>query len=173
MAPALRAYDARLAKLADRPSIVLFKFDEKAALAAEAARKAKEEAKANATETAGANAVDAAAIAVVSPASAMANAIVTTVAAGVASPLLTEDEHDYRLSVHAEPVYNVDVAWPDDARVIRAHDLGPERDRALFAYYARVSPDRAVYVYDRAKGFGPDALTYLGTAKELHDRAGK
>ncbi|HEY7119221.1 MAG TPA: hypothetical protein VH475_21710, partial [Tepidisphaeraceae bacterium] len=73
---------------------------------------------------------------------------------------------------HVEPVYNTDVAWPDDAPVIRAHDLGPERNRELFRYYARQSrergtPDRAVYLYD----LSPDALQepprYLGKASEL------
>jgi hypothetical protein len=66
-----------------------------------------------------------------------------------------------------EPVYNDAVAWPDDADVIRAHDLG-DRNVELFEYYARRSPDRAVYLYDRSKDL-PDLqpLTYLGTAREL------
>jgi hypothetical protein len=72
------------------------------------------------------------------------------------------------MNYHFEPVYNIDVAWPDDAPIIRAHDLGPARNRELFAYYARVSPDRAIYLYDRGKDL-PDVnpLTYLGTAREL------
>jgi hypothetical protein len=67
---------------------------------------------------------------------------------------------------HVEPVYNADVAWPDDAPVIRAHDLGV-RNRALFAYYGRVAPDRRVYRYDRIERGGEPVLTYLGTAGEL------
>ena len=35
-----------------------------------------------------------------------------------------------------EPVYNTDVAWPDDAPIIRAHDLGWPRDRQIVEYYA-------------------------------------
>jgi hypothetical protein len=69
---------------------------------------------------------------------------------------------------HAEVVYNADVAWPDDAPVIRAHDLG-ERNRELFAYYARLSPERRVYRYDRIERGGEPVLTYLGTARELSE----
>jgi hypothetical protein len=61
-----------------------------------------------------------------------------------------------------EPVYNSETCWPDDARVIRAHDLG-SRNRELFAYYAKQSPDRAVYLYDR----GDDSLTFLGHVRDL------
>jgi hypothetical protein len=57
-----------------------------------------------------------------------------------------------------EPVYNTDVAWPDDARMIRAHDLGAENIR-LLQYYARTQPDRVVYLYDR----DGDTVTRLGT----------
>lgn len=77
---------------------------------------------------------------------------------------------DFNLNI--EPTYNVDVAWPDDAPIVRAHDLGPERDRQLYAYYAalarrRGEADRTVYLYDLSKeglGKGP---TRLGTAGEL------
>jgi hypothetical protein len=41
------------------------------------------------------------------------------------------------------------VAWPDDATVIRAHDLGA-RNQELIDYYARVSPGRWVYLYDKS-----------------------
>jgi hypothetical protein len=68
---------------------------------------------------------------------------------------------------HAEPVYNTDTPNPDDAPVIRAHDLGPDRNQVLFRYYASKSPHRHIYRYDRSKHGTPDALTYLGTAKEL------
>ncbi len=68
--------------------------------------------------------------------------------------------------VHCEPVYNITTAWPDDARVIRAHDLGP-RNVELYRYYAARAPDRAIYRYDRGKDGQPDALEYLGTARDL------
>jgi 4-amino-4-deoxy-L-arabinose transferase-like glycosyltransferase len=61
-----------------------------------------------------------------------------------------------------EPVYNIDVAWPDDARIIHAHDLGP-RNVELFRYYAQRQPDRVIYLYDRGTG----QLTRLGTARDL------
>jgi hypothetical protein len=68
----------------------------------------------------------------------------------------------------AEPVYNADVAWPDDARVIRAHDLGDAANRRLMGYYASRQPERRVYRYDR--GAAKDPLTYLGTVRELVSR---
>jgi hypothetical protein len=61
-----------------------------------------------------------------------------------------------------EPVYNFDVAWPDDARIIRAHDLG-ERNRDIFAYYARIQSDRTFYLFDRKT----KTLTPLGPATAL------
>ncbi|HEX4793541.1 MAG TPA: glycosyltransferase family 39 protein [Humisphaera sp.] len=71
-----------------------------------------------------------------------------------------------------EPVYNTDVAWPDDARIIHAHDLGP-RNHEIFEYYARTQPDRTFYRFDYellAKE-KKDPLVRLGTAKELaHSR---
>jgi hypothetical protein len=73
---------------------------------------------------------------------------------------------------HIEPTYNVDVAWPDDGPIVRAHDLGTERDRQLFSYYAALSrrrgeADRTVYVYDLSKeGLGKGPVR-LGTAGEL------
>jgi branched-subunit amino acid transport protein len=65
-------------------------------------------------------------------------------------------------STENEPVHNETVLWPDDARVIRAQDLG-ERDIELFRYYARIQPDRVAYLYDR----GPMKLIRLGTVAEL------
>jgi 4-amino-4-deoxy-L-arabinose transferase-like glycosyltransferase len=65
-------------------------------------------------------------------------------------------------SPDSEPVYNDSTASPDDARVIRAHDLGP-RNHELFDYYARVQPQRAIYRYDRATG----VMSFLGLAKDL------
>lgn len=63
---------------------------------------------------------------------------------------------------HVEPVYNLDVSWPDDAPIIRAHDLG-SRNSEIFDYYAKLQPDRAFYRYDR----GTASLTFLGIAKDL------
>lgn len=66
-----------------------------------------------------------------------------------------------------EQVYNMDVAWPDDAPVIRAHDLGPERNRLIFDYYAKIQPERVFYSFDfdrRVK------LIRLGTARNLATR---
>jgi NADH:ubiquinone oxidoreductase subunit K len=50
-----------------------------------------------------------------------------------------------------EPVYNWDVLNPDDAPVIRAHDLGAKRDVALLQYYQRKRSELSVYVFDRAQ----------------------
>jgi hypothetical protein len=69
-------------------------------------------------------------------------------------------------NVHEEPVYNTDVAWPDDAPVIRAHHLGP-RNVEIFRYYAQRQPQRFFYLYDRAT----DTVQPLGTAWELAERA--
>jgi hypothetical protein len=66
-------------------------------------------------------------------------------------------------NVNEEPVYNESVAWPDDAPIIRAHELGPGRDRELFQYYAARQPARRVYVFDRRTA----ELRDLGTVAEL------
>ena len=69
-----------------------------------------------------------------------------------------------------EPVYNIETAWPDDARVVRAHDFGPERNMALVRYSAQRQPERHVYLYDQAT----KQLHALGPAKALlaaHDAA--
>ncbi|HEY7087682.1 MAG TPA: hypothetical protein VH518_06300, partial [Tepidisphaeraceae bacterium] len=65
-------------------------------------------------------------------------------------------------SPHEEPVYNTGVSWPDDAEVVRAHDLG-ERNIEIFRYYANHQPQRAFYLYDRAD----DSLRFLGFAPDL------
>jgi hypothetical protein len=79
------------------------------------------------------------------------------------------------LVTHIEPVYNTDVAWPDDARVVRAHDRGPQRNLELFRYYARRQPDRMVYLMDRRTFYRTGdvraALTPLGRVDELAKRA--
>lgn len=65
---------------------------------------------------------------------------------------------------YGEPVYNADVAWPDDAKVVRAHDRG-EDNLTLLRYFAidRREPQRAVFLYDRKDG----QLTRLGTAGQM------
>ena len=65
-----------------------------------------------------------------------------------------------KTDVHEEPVFNIDTAWPDDAPVIRAHDLGPENHR-IFEYYAQHGPPRFFYRYDRTT----TELTPLGWGK--------
>lgn len=68
-------------------------------------------------------------------------------------------------SITQEPVYNTDVPWPDDAPMIRAHDLGP-RNVELFRYYAQRQPTRVVHVFDLATGNVQD----LGSVKNLVPR---
>lgn len=61
-----------------------------------------------------------------------------------------------------EPVYNLGVLWPDNALIIRAHDLG-ERNIELYRYYARCDSGRVVYLYDR----GRRTMTRLGPVGQL------
>ena len=69
-------------------------------------------------------------------------------------------------SCHTEPVYNAGVADPLEASIIRAHDLGIERNRELISYFARTKPQATFYRYDR----GIEQLRRLGTAAELEAR---
>jgi hypothetical protein len=69
------------------------------------------------------------------------------------------------VDVHSFPVYNDDVAWPDDAAVVRASDLGD--NRKLYAYYAAMQPQRRFYLYSRANGDNKNPVKFLGMAKEL------
>jgi len=73
-----------------------------------------------------------------------------------------------------EPVFNAGVAWPDEASIIRAHDLNADvsaigkpddRDRPLYEYYWRLDPRRVFYLYDR--GRETERLRRLGTATEM------
>ena len=64
----------------------------------------------------------------------------------------------------ADPVYNCDVAWPDDVPIIRANDLG-SRNIEIIRYYAEHDPSRTFYLFDR--GNLADPLHRLGTAREL------
>jgi hypothetical protein len=70
--------------------------------------------------------------------------------------------YDPKRNTHEEPVYNSDVAWPDDAEVIRAHDRGAE-NQAVFDYYALHQPSRFFYRFDERDR----TLHALGTAAEL------
>ena len=83
--------------------------------------------------------------------------------AKIERPAVVLFKYDPDRSLHEEPVYNTAAAWPDDAKVIRAHDLGDNANAKLFAYYAARSPARAVYRYDEKDG----SLNYLGTAQGL------
>lgn len=65
-----------------------------------------------------------------------------------------------------EPVYNTTAAWPDAARVIRAHDLGPARNAEIIRYYAARDPDRIFIWFNRSTG----EQHILGTARELAAR---
>lgn len=72
-----------------------------------------------------------------------------------------------------EPVYNTDVAWPDDAPIIRAHDLGA-RNQEIFNYYARVKPDVTFYQFDSMKvEKKQDPLVKLGPASSLAAHSGR
>jgi hypothetical protein len=61
--------------------------------------------------------------------------------------------------------FNLDAAWPDDAPVVKALDLG-DRDGEIIGYYARLQPDRIFFLYD----FADDSLTRLGSTKDLATR---
>ena len=82
----------------------------------------------------------------------------------VEAPALVLFTFHPELSYHDEPVYNVDTAWPDDAPIIRAHDLGSEKNMELLRYYATHQPDRRVYIVDRRD---LSSVHYLGRAGEL------
>jgi hypothetical protein len=70
------------------------------------------------------------------------------------------------VNAHTDPVFNVDSAWPDDAMIMRARDLGPARDRKLLEYYAQHQPDRRVVTLDMMTG----ATTEWGPAVEALKR---
>jgi hypothetical protein len=62
-----------------------------------------------------------------------------------------------------EPVYNTDTAWPDDAAVVRARDLGPAQNPEIVGYYAARQPERTFYHYEWDTG----TFRKLGRADEL------
>ncbi|MGD0463360.1 MAG: glycosyltransferase family 39 protein [Tepidisphaeraceae bacterium] len=72
-----------------------------------------------------------------------------------------------RIPVNCFPVYNDDVAWPDEATVIRANDLGEDHNWKLFDYYARLQPQREFYLYDRSTPDDPRPLKFLAAAGDL------
>ncbi len=82
--------------------------------------------------------------------------------AALTEPSIVLFAYDPARNVDEEPVYNAGVAWPDDARVIRTHDLGAQNPQ-LFRYYADRQPQRRIYRFDESDY----SLTFLGTASEL------
>jgi hypothetical protein len=82
-------------------------------------------------------------------------------------PAIVLFTYDPKRNVNEEPVYNADVAGPDDAAVVRAHDLGRGRNTELFAYYAAHQPDRFAYRYDEASR----VLEPLGPVTRLSQRS--
>jgi hypothetical protein len=66
----------------------------------------------------------------------------------VQPPAIVLVHTDHAQNPHDEPVYNDGVAWPDDAPVIIAHDLGP-RNLELIDYYERKDPGRRYYLFNR------------------------
>ena len=67
--------------------------------------------------------------------------------------------------VHEEPVFDIDAPWPDDAPIVRAHDLG-RRNAEIFRYYAQRQPNRMFYLYDLKSS----QLEPLGRASDLAAR---
>ena len=61
-------------------------------------------------------------------------------------------------NVHEEPVYNIDSAYIDSSRIVRAQDLGATENLKLIRYYAERQPDRRVYLFNRTDR----TLTALG-----------
>jgi hypothetical protein len=66
---------------------------------------------------------------------------------------------------HDEPVYTIDALRPEDSPVARVQDLGPIRNRELYAFFAQRQPERNVYRFDRRS----QRLMRLGTARELFE----
>jgi hypothetical protein len=89
--------------------------------------------------------------------------VTRTVNALPEQPAIVLFKFDPSWGVMFEPEYNDAVAWPDNAPIIRAHDLGPERDWELYDYYASRQPLRAVYRYN----LKDRSIVYLGRVGEL------
>lgn len=77
--------------------------------------------------------------------------------------LWTQPYDRARDNPHDEPVYTIDTLWPEDSPIARLQDLGPERNRATYAFFAARQPERTFYLLDRRWG----KLVRLGTAAEL------
>jgi hypothetical protein len=91
--------------------------------------------------------------------------------AGLSSPSLVLFRFDTSwIPLNCFPVFNDGVPWPDDAKVVRANDLGDDQNWKLFNYYARFQPQRRVYEYVRSRANDPQPLKYLGTVGELAAR---
>jgi hypothetical protein len=71
------------------------------------------------------------------------------------------------VSIHREPVYNLDTRDIDAADVIRAHDLPGEANRRLIEYYAAHQPQRHVYRVIRASDGAPPQVIDLGPVGTL------
>jgi dolichyl-phosphate-mannose-protein mannosyltransferase len=92
---------------------------------------------------------------------------------GLSSPAVVLFRYDTsRIPLNSFPVFNDDVPWPDDAKVVRANDLGEGQNWKLYDYYARFQPERRVYEYVRSRTNDPQPLKYLGTVGELAARHG-
>ena len=84
---------------------------------------------------------------------------------------------------HQEPVYNTEAAWPDDNRIIYAHDLAGgdpvasaawwRKNRRLFDYYAQHQPDRLFFLLDRGlvDAITDEPIKPLGTVAQLAEQA--
>ncbi len=88
-----------------------------------------------------------------------------TVAESVQAPALVFFTYhpEVQRSFHIEPVYAMETGWPDTESIVRAQDLGDEKNGALISYYAHLQPSRRVYIIDRKTL----AAKYLGTADQL------
>jgi hypothetical protein len=93
----------------------------------------------------------------------------------VPAPAVVLFHFDAGNNPNLEPVYNSDYLSPDDAPVVRAHDLNTQtsdvgqsgdQDLPLYEYYNRIAPNRVFYFYNRTAG----SLRRLGTASELISR---
>jgi 4-amino-4-deoxy-L-arabinose transferase-like glycosyltransferase len=72
--------------------------------------------------------------------------------AQIRSPAIVLFRFSANHNLNEAPVYNPDVAWPDDAMVIRAHDRGATLNQHLFRYYAARQPARQMYLYNEQDG---------------------
>jgi hypothetical protein len=84
---------------------------------------------------------------------------------GVARALVMCRYNSKEIPPLQEPVYNWDVLMPDDAPIIRAHDLGEAENVKLYQYYAKTQPDRTVYLFDHMNRAEP--LKRLGQVRDL------